>query len=238
MTRSVGLVRYGAAHIDYEVLESPRRKTLGIEVHPDQRVLVRAPRGCDANVIAERVRKRAQWINRQRALFRAFNPRTPPRYYLPGETHLYLGRQYRLHIEASKSNAVALKRGVLAISVTETGRRDQTQHVLNGWYRERAKDVFQQAMNDCMQPFTRKGHAKPPISVRTMVRRWGSLSESGTMTLNVDLIRAPRACIEYVVTHELCHLEHGHHGAAFYKLLVRIMPDWERRKQRLETVLL
>ena len=48
MTRSVGLVRYGAEQIAYEVLESPRRRTLGIEVHPDQRVVVRAPRGCDA----------------------------------------------------------------------------------------------------------------------------------------------------------------------------------------------
>lgn len=238
MTRSAGLLRYGAEQIAYEVLESPRRKTLGIEVHPDQRVLVRAPRGCDADMIAERVRKRAKWINQQRALFRSFVPRTPPRYYLPGETHLYLGRQYRLQIESGKPESVALKRAALVIHVASTLRREQIRHLLNGWYRSRAKDVFQQTLDECMQPFVRKGHAKPTINVRAMVRRWGSLSDSGAMTLNLELVRAPRACIEYVVTHELCHLEHRHHGAAFYKLLARIMPDWERRKQRLETVLL
>ena len=238
MTRSVGLVRYGAEQIAYEVLESPRRRTLGIEVHPDQRVVVRAPRGCDANVIAERVRKRVQWINQQRTLFRSFVPRTPPRYYLPGETHLYLGRQYRLQVESGKPEAVALRRGTLVVDVAGTERQNQIRHLLNDWYRERAKDVFQQTLDDCMRPFVRKGHTKPAISVRAMVRRWGSLSDSGTMTLNLDLIRAPRVCIEYVVTHELCHLEHRHHGAAFYKLLARIMPDWEQRKRRLETALL
>jgi predicted metal-dependent hydrolase len=58
------------------------------------------------------------------------------------------------------------------------------------------------------------------------------------MTLNVNLIRAPRRCIEYVVTHELCHLEHRDHDAKFFRLLGRLMPDWERRKRRLEASLL
>jgi predicted metal-dependent hydrolase len=58
------------------------------------------------------------------------------------------------------------------------------------------------------------------------------------MTLNVDLVRAPRACIEYVVTHELCHTQHRDHDASFFKLLGRVMPDWEQRKERLETSLL
>ena len=71
-----------------------------------------------------------------------------------------------------------------------------------------------------------------------MQSRWGSLSQAGTMTLNANLVRAPRACIEYVIAHELCHLMHRDHGTAFYRLLGRVMPDWESRKQRLETVLL
>lgn len=71
-----------------------------------------------------------------------------------------------------------------------------------------------------------------------MQSRWGSLSPAGTMTLNANLIRAPRACIEYVVAHELCHLKHRDHDAGFYRLLGRVMPDWETRKVRLETALL
>ena len=74
--------------------------------------------------------------------------------------------------------------------------------------------------------------------VRTMQSRWGSLSRAGTMTLNVNLVRAPRSSIEYVVTHELCHATHRDHDARFFKLLGRLMPDWKQRKQRLEAALL
>ena len=65
---------------------------------------------------------------------------------------------------------------------------------------------------------------------------WCSLPTKGTLTLNVALIRAPRECIEYVITHELCNLKHSRHDAAFYRLLERHMPDWER-KHKLEMTL-
>jgi hypothetical protein len=58
------------------------------------------------------------------------------------------------------------------------------------------------------------------------------------MTLNANLIRAPRACVEYVVAHELCHTKHRHHDAAFFRQLGRVMPDWQARKLRLEEALL
>jgi hypothetical protein len=83
-----------------------------------------------------------------------------------------------------------------------------------------------------------KGCQRPRLIVRAMQSRWGSLSQGGTMTLNANLVRAPRACIEYVVVHELCHLKHRDHAASFFRLLGRVMPDWEKRKQRLETALL
>ena len=74
-------------------------------------------------------------------------------------------------------------------------------------------------------------------SMRAMVTRWASLSPTGLMSVNPDLIRAPLMCIEYVLVHELCHLEHPHQGPAFWRLLARRMPDWQERKVRLERTL-
>jgi predicted metal-dependent hydrolase len=71
-----------------------------------------------------------------------------------------------------------------------------------------------------------------------MQSRWGSLSRVGTITLNVNLVRASRHCIEYVVAHELCHTRHRDHDARFFRLLGQVMPDWEDRKKRLEKALL
>jgi predicted metal-dependent hydrolase len=70
-----------------------------------------------------------------------------------------------------------------------------------------------------------------------MPTRWGSMSPAGSLVLNPDLIRAPMDCIDYVVTHELCHLLVPNHGRQFFELQQLVMPDWERRKQRLEKVM-
>lgn len=228
-------IEYGSETIRYEVLLVSRR-TLGIEVHPDGRVLVRAPTDCPGEVIAERVRKRAPWISRQLAEFERFSPRTPARHYVSGESHLYLGRQYRLRALRGDSPDVKLERTELLVSLPDPSSSKHVRAVLQRWYRERAKVLFKEALDASLSRF--EGMKRPRLIVRSMQSRWGSLSIAGTMTLNVTLVRAPRACIEYVVTHELCHLRHRDHSADFYRLLDQAMPDWEERKRRLEMALL
>jgi predicted metal-dependent hydrolase len=60
------------------------------------------------------------------------------------------------------------------------------------------------------------------------------MSADGVLGLNLDLIRAPIECIDYVIIHELCHLRFPHHGPRFWDLLERVMPDWRKRKTKLE----
>jgi predicted metal-dependent hydrolase len=235
-----GTLTYGADTIRYEVRFLASRQTLAIEVHPDSRVLVRAPVGCPEALIAERVQKRAAWISRQLAEFERYRPRTPARHYVNGESHLYLGRQYRLKLVSGDSASVKLTRGQMLVSLP--GEPDperspeQVRALLHRWYLDHARTVFGEVLDACLLHF--KGVDRPRLIVRSMQSRWGSLSRAGTMTLNVNLVRAPRPCIEYVVTHELCHTKHRDHDARFFKLLGRVMPDWEQRKHRLETALL
>ena len=88
---------YGEHRIDFAVVRR-QRKTLEIAVEPDASVVVAAPFDVPIEAIAEKVRKRAAWVRRQQRFFSQFMPRTPERRYLAGETHLYLGRQYRLKV--------------------------------------------------------------------------------------------------------------------------------------------
>lgn len=229
-------IEYGSETIAYEICHAPARETLGIEVHPDQRVVVKVPPGCSAEEVALRVRRRAAWISRQIADFERYRPRTPQRQYLSGETHLYLGRQYRLRLMNSETQLVAMRRGQLEVSLP--GRKDvvNVKSLLQRWYMDRARVVFSEVLDQCLE--VAGASVRPRLIVREMQSRWGSLSPAGTMTLNTRLIQAPRPCIEYVVTHELCHLQHRDHDARFYRHLTRVMPDWEKRKQRLEAALL
>ena len=74
------------------------------------------------------------------------------------------------------------------------------------------------------------------LIIRRLQARWGSCSPSGVITLNLTLIQTPKACIDYVILHELCHIKENNHSAAFYKLLGHVLPDWERRREKLNAV--
>lgn len=231
-----GTLTYGNETIRYEVRYLPSRRTLAIEVHPDSRVLIRAPVGCPDHLIAERVQKRAAWISKQLAEFEGYRPRTPARQYLSGESHLYLGRQYRLKVVPGEPPGVKLTRGQLLVTLPGEPNPERIQALLHRWYLDHARKIFGEVLRASLSRFKDADH--PRIIVRSMQSRWGSLSPAGTMTLNVNLVRAPRPCIEYVVIHELCHTRHRDHDTHFFKLLGQVMPDWEARKQRLEAALL
>lgn len=91
--------------------------------------------------------------------------------------------------------------------------------------------------NGCCISENRKEIKVKDLIIRKMSTRWGSCTPAGTITLNLNLIKAPRRCIEYVIIHELCHLVYHKHDARFYKLLHSLMPNWEKWKERLEVTL-
>jgi hypothetical protein len=237
MTILKGTIRYGRQEIGYEAFFA-QRKTMEIAVHPDGSVVVKAPLETSKEVIEERLGKRAKWVLKQIDFFRQFDPRTPPRQYLSGETHLYLGRRYRLKVQQGEKEGVKLTRGILYATLGSVDSPETVKRLLSDWYRARAEDKFKESLFRCLATFRKLGYSEPKLKIRHMKTRWGSLSPRGTLTLNPALIKAPRECIDYVITHELCHLKYKHHGPEFYQLLERVMPDWQKRKHRLELALI
>ena len=227
-------VVYGGHRIDFAVVRR-RRKTLEIAVEPDASVVVAAPLDAPTEAIAEKVRKRAGWVRRQQRFFAQFMPRTPERRYLAGETHLYLGRQYRLKVVRSGRPGVEMTRGFITVRTSEPEQPEVTQRLVEGWYRKQARAKFAERLEVSLARFPDSEAFRPAgLIVRKMDKRWGSMSPSGRLLLNRRLIEAPVDTIDYVIAHELCHMAEPHHGAAFYRLLDRVMPDWAGRKGRLE----
>ncbi len=107
-------ILYGSTLIGYDI-EFVERKTLGITVHPDGAVSVKAPIDATPDDIRKRVRRRAAWILRQKRYFESFGTPTTERQYINGESHLYLGRQYMLRIRKSNTNAVHYQNNIIEI---------------------------------------------------------------------------------------------------------------------------
>jgi predicted metal-dependent hydrolase len=232
-----GSIAYSVHSLDYQI-HFAARKTLAITVYPDCSIKIVAPNGTRREEVEARLRKRARWVLRQLMRFQQFRPRSPKRRYVGGETHLYLGRQYRLKLIKETPEGVKLKGPFLIVSLPNPRNSQQVKRLVCDWYREKGKSRLTERFRAITPRFIRLGRTPPAPILRSMPRRWGSFSRGGRILLNPDLIRAPVACIDYVITHEMIHLIHPNHGPDFYDLFETLMPDWRARKQRLERVML
>ena len=216
-------------------VEYRKRRKLAITVHPDMRLEVVAPEATSPEQVLRRVEKRAGWILRQWRHFERFQPKHPGPRYVAGETHLYLGRQYRLKLHAGSPESVKLIGRFLHVWASDRTCPEHIKGLLERWYREHAEHFFRHRLLVCLEqcPSLRLAH-EPNLMIRRLTHRWGSCTKAGNVLLNCDLIKVPIHCVDYVIVHELCHLHIHNHSPAFYRLLNRCMPEWERRKRRLE----
>lgn len=219
--------------IDFH-LEYAERKSLGITVTPDMQVLVRAPIDAPLDKIKEKLRKKAPWIIKQQSFFLSFHPKTPARQFVAGETHLYLGRQYRLKVEIAEKESVKLKGKFLEVYTPDKAR---VKAILDAWYLKQAKAKFHAIAAPLIERFKKYQVEPSSMVLRDMPTRWGSCTPKGKIILNPELIKAPKGCIEYVIVHELCHLVYHEHTQRFFDLQTKEMGDWEKWKGRLERVM-
>ncbi len=228
-------VNFGTRHIDFSLSYS-ERKSLGIKVHPDGSVAVLSPHHIKETEIKARIKDKAPWILKQMDQFNTFRPATPARRFVNGETHLCLGRQYRLKIEPNATNFIRAYRGQMWIYASDTQKK-ALELQLEQWYRKKAALVFEELLKGALPKFRKYKIATPSLTIRKMSKRWGSCTPGGKIILNLELIKAPKGSIEYVIIHELCHLVYHSHTRSFFDLQNHMLPDWKKWKDRLENVL-
>jgi len=226
-------IQFGSRTIDFR-LEYSDRKSLGITVTPEMEVLVKAPKNTPLEKVKEKIRKKAPWIIKQQSFFLSFQPKTPQRKYVSGETHLYLGRQYRLQVIIAVEESVKLMGKFIEVKTEDKSR---TKNLIDNWYLEKARTKFDEIATPLIERFKKYKVEPSSIVLRNMPTRWGSCTPKGKIILNPELIKAPKGCIEYVIIHELCHLVHHNHTQKFIELQTKEMKDWEKWKIKLEKLL-
>ena len=161
-----------------------------------------------------------------------FSFKTSKKEYVSGEDFKYLGRSYRLKVVQSKEERVKLQRGYLELFVKDKSDLERKENLVYEWYHEKATLYF----FTILQKFNKivKQDIKS-VKIRQMKTRWGSCNPyKSYINLNIELIKKPKACIEYAIFHELAHLLYPNHSKKFYDYLTLYMPDWQKRKEILE----
>lgn len=223
-----GAVRFGSAEICYKVVRSSRRKkTIALSLG-EQGLTVLAPMRTPGETLEAIVKKRSAWIvAKQAQLTERLSHRDPPRTLRSGEMLNYLGRQYRLkHVPDLPSTRMWGR----YIQVSED-TSEEVYAALRGWYRNRAEEKL---LARVAHYAPKLDHRPSKVLIREQKRRWGSCNAKGEVRLNWRIIMAPLSLIDYVVVHELVHLEHLNHSKAYWQRLYEILPDYKERQRQLD----
>lgn len=205
-------------------------KNLHLGVYPpDGRVRVAAPLALSDAAVRVAIIGRLPWIKRQRASFDQ-QARESQREMVSGESHYYQGRRYRLQVIEGGGPPRVEVRGnqILALHVRAGSTAEDREHLLQRWYRERLRDLAGQLLDKWQDKL---GVEVCAWGIKRMKTKWGSCnSEAGRIWLNLELIKKPPPCLEYIVVHELTHLRARSHDAQFLGLMDRHLPTWRHRR--------
>ncbi len=209
-------------------IKRARRKTLAIHVLSACRVEMRVPLKCPWQEIDQFLESRHGWIeNASESLASA--PVVPELRYHDGAKHPYLGESIPLMLVRGRPMLTEFIQGRLVVRCSDPSDEAKVAAQIDQWYRRQAHLLFPELIEACRTRFP-MALSYRGLVVRKMKSRWGSCSKQGEICLNSLLIRSPLQAIEFVIAHELCHLQHFSHNVAFYRLLTAIMPDWRERE--------
>ncbi len=207
-------------------------KNLHLGVYPpDGKVRVAAPLAVNDEAIRYAVIGKMGWIKQQQAKF-TNQPRQSTREMVSGESHYFLGQRYRLDvIEGPGPVKVICNKSVIKLHMPPHSNTKQRELALQQWYRKEIKSIIP-LMLEKWQPILSVEVAE--WGVKKMKTKWGSCNTSERrIWINLELIKKPIQCLEYIVVHELVHLLEKHHSARFKAYMDNFMPHWRLNREEL-----
>lgn len=154
--------------------------------------------------------------------------------YQTGEKHKFLGDYYRLMVEASPDTGVTINNYSMVLNVQDINSAAQKEFILDRWYREQAQDVFVEAMATAIIKAAPYKVRFPDLKIVRLNKQWGACSpKKQRVILNLELIKTPKECIEYIALHEMLHFRFPNHNLSFYGALGTLMSDWKEREDLL-----
>ncbi|MCX6685054.1 MAG: SprT family zinc-dependent metalloprotease [Methanoregula sp.] len=214
------------ANIKIDKIIRSKRKTIALVVTKESQLIIRAPFYTPLDYIEKIVSKKSVWIKQKIAEI-SKQPKAQKKEFVNGEGFLFLGKPYQLQIVENHPLDIELKdRLYIAQNALPNIEKKLTQ-----WYRNQA---IEKITERCFWYSKLTGYHPISIKITDAQKRWGSCSAKGTVNFSWHLILAPLEVIDYVIVHELIHLEEPNHSKIFWIKVRSILPDYEKRKNWLK----
>ncbi len=206
-----------------EIIRTKRRKTISLQITDDATLIIRAPFNVSKETIKDVVDKHKDWIRRKINEILSRNPKFVQKNFVNGENFLYLGKYYRLTLVNGQKEPLVFKNGFFL----SEAYLPIAKEVFINWYRKRAYEKISERVEWYAK---KRGFRYNKINITKAEKRWGSCSSTGNLNFSWRLIMAPLPVIDYVVVHELVHLEEKNHLKSFWDKVKILMPDYEKHR--------
>jgi len=220
-------IKFGNSKIQFDIVRSSKRKTTEILVDRSG-VRVLAPSYKSERQIGALIKANARWIYRKQL---GSKEETQEKLsFHEGSKLPYLGRYHILQF-IEYGERISLSRGkftVRGIGLTQA----RIRLLYTEWLRTRGQSLIEREVGKFAGTI---GVSPRHVVVKNISRKWGSTTKKGNLNFNLNLLRAPKQIIRYVVAHELCHLKVPNHSRQFWRLLSKIDPSYETNKEWLRT---
>ena len=205
------------------------RTSIGIYIDSYGKLEVQAPKGTADEQVLSLLEEKWDVIQAkmQEIGERSLGPKE--KNYDNGESFLYLGKEYPIHIsedpDITQDHAV-FEAGILHIKVKE--REDESiKQALKRFYYQQCKTLVEKSIRAHQSHFKVKPRS---IRITDSKKTWGTCDSRQQLTFNWKLSMAPQGVIDYVVVHEMCHMVHLNHDRSFWRLVGKIIPEYEQRE--------
>jgi len=204
-----------------------RRRTLSLHVRPDGRLVVRAPHSLSESKIHRFVEEKKEWIDRTALRLRERAGKFRPRRFESGETFLFRGAEYPLHVADDMFGRLLFEERF----ILNARHLPRARTLFERWYKEAAFAVL---VNRCLFFSEAMGVRYRTVDLSGARRRWGSCDAKGRLRFSWRLILAPPEILDYVVIHELAHLKELNHSPKFWAVVESVCPSWRQHRRWLE----
>lgn len=205
-----------------------KRKTMSLEIKRDGIINVIAPNGLDKTFIVDKVKNKSDWIIKKLDEIEVLNNNRYIRSYESGDIFLYLGNEYILEVLVDKSTigtSVSLENNKLIVR-SNSNNKDVIQRALKNWYTDETLGIVKERINYYKLFFE---DTVTSIKIKDQKSRWASCTYKNEILFNLRCSMMPIQIIDYIVVHEMCHMEHRNHSKDFYLAVERILPDYKER---------
>lgn len=152
--------------------------------------------------------------------------------YTTGESHKYLGHYYTLSVHQTNLDPrVQINGDNIVLECNKPKDINHKEFIMDMWYREKAQEAFVPIVADAVVKAAPYKLQLPRLRIYRMLDRWGSCSpKSKILIMNLELIKVPELCIEYIALHEMIHFKYPSHDFSFSAAMGTLMPDWKKRE--------